>query len=1170
MRKFGLGLLGLGALTTAPFATSSSSTPHVIIVGDELSSISAALKAADSGAKVTIVRSSAKNSLFGGLVSRSGQTHLDRDFTFQKSGFGMSHGYYEKIISKAGVSKIGGISSVSVDPQKLNSTIKVLFADRNINIISGTNVQVVLNSSRDRTLGLNLIDKSGARYLPGTNFIDTTPHGELFRQTGAKSLGHLSGYEFSSELKGAGLLGISPIPSIGGLTTSDLDRLDYNVRMRAVRSSSIDPILRSELSNDIAEFRRLGVVPHRSLKFSATLGRHIGWDFINWVKKSPKYSNFVNRYSPSTLEGAPLQVAGFNVSSPKNNIFNFNGFMFRADTVQTALSFDRGAPPTKDMYTMSKAFQEYLRERTGKNATVTLHPEVYTRESVHFAAKRTIGISDVVNQHASEKTFYTFSYQNDMRGQRIELLHLQGYKPNLQLDTDLGISAEIKNLMGASKAIGATPAAQGIWRIEQNLSAIGEMAGFRSAMAYKYGGDVSAVPNSLVLNAMEESGFRVRRGLSKILFSTSVLNQDQAILSKTFLQQNSPIVSTSKFIATRAAINTPIDTFVLSSLPEPIGGLGGAGALFSLLRRRKRAKLQNITGEIERSTGASDIPTNYDPIPKDFNPIISKPILDPPKSANEVIIDANEITQATQPSYVRRAKKIRPLEEVQRAQEEVAARKATSKSIIERRANARRVSRQFGVTQATTEALPIETRLGIFKAQKAKRVFEAFEGQTLPEKYSSNSAPIESTSITNSRRRRIKQQGEVRLDATPVPENPASSIVAAEQVAASIETNAAAEVQTEATKNLDTPTPPAEPPGQKEQAKAVVQEAKSQVPPSPDPKVTSETIDDAIGSATSTAEAQETAGAAKAAVSEAAAQEVKAEAAGAARAAATRAAARAETHATAEAISKTIPTADIAAGAVIGAAALLGGWALTRRDRKDTIAPRRRKGRVRAHPKWDYDFEHKAVTSSAKVAGAAAILMLSSKKGSPILRAAVAIGGATALSAATTSIKKDDPLPSILGVTTAGIGATLLGIKLASNSATKGLAGFKQTAMRRTPQAFLERATAAVQSAETNFPALKPIIKAINSIEGRAIIGGLIAFPIAHSLIAKHLRANSYKTSDHADTAIMPSWMTNQAGFSTPREFRGPLLGYQSRSDTSLNFSGQVSTYYNSNISGDM
>lgn len=498
-----------------PFSTRLNTDYDIIVVGDELESIIAALSAAkNSGNRIALVRYADENQPLGGLITRSGQTSLDRDFTNYRNNRPLN-GEYERILRLAGVAP----GDVSVDPQRLANVLENELRRNRISVISNArDIHPVLGNTDDdpeqEISNLQISDTSGQeRSLSARVFIDTTPDGVLFRETNAPVLGNLRDLSPESFEEGnVGILAVSPIPNISGITFNDLDNLSQQVHRNGVDFSDIEG-LQTEMGLSPEPNARRGSSASSKIVDSA-----VGLDFIHYM-----YQNYPEKAREMGLtyeEGGQTTVRGFNLSQIADGSINFNGLLFRPESVEQVQEMARGSEPDENMRFLSEKFAEYLQNRLGKPVTLNLPDELYVRDAgQQYATTNTRTAESLVRSEVDpQRTFATFSYANDFRGQvepALDSLFFnrngEPVRPEVQLSVDEGQSVNVDNLLGISQSIGSTPGAKGVSRIEQLMSIVAEAIGVRASLAAASSNmEPQDVPDNYVMDIMESRGYQPR------------------------------------------------------------------------------------------------------------------------------------------------------------------------------------------------------------------------------------------------------------------------------------------------------------------------------------------------------------------------------------------------------------------------------------------------------------------------------------------------------------------------------------------------------------------------------------------------------------------------------------------------------------------------------------
>ncbi|MFN7310993.1 MAG: FAD-dependent oxidoreductase, partial [Vampirovibrionales bacterium] len=499
--------------TQARYKSQYASIPPVkvktAVIGNELESVIAAVAASKNGSvPVVLIRQEAPDVKLGGLITNSGQTHLDRDFNFQRLKK-KAPGLYHEIISQAGTSDFG----VDIDPKKLESVLEAYIKKHNIVLVNGEkDLALSFNPNYTRILNIGVDSQGRKQNFSVIHVIDTSPKGSVFERSGHWDYGTLKDLEnYGTTLRkqgnDSGLLAVSAIPKIN-ISYGDLNELDLRLRKQGVSFEGVSSTVKFE---DLAP--EVNASEKDSQK-SHLVGKAIGSDFIRWMYTNhPKEAG---RLKLSNIEGSHTSIQGFNLSEVESGKLNFNGILFLPDSIQELTSWNN--KPNAEMLSLLNRFKEYLNLQTKKNLNLETPKQLYVREfGSHFATSQPVTLKSIVQPNNSD-IFTSFQYVNDFRGQYPKEI-MRGLvdggladkffkllKPVLQLGLNQGLSPRIDNLMGVSQSIGSTPSSQGIYRIQQNLSYFAELLGQRSALTKNP--EVEQV-NSLILQKnMQERGFK--------------------------------------------------------------------------------------------------------------------------------------------------------------------------------------------------------------------------------------------------------------------------------------------------------------------------------------------------------------------------------------------------------------------------------------------------------------------------------------------------------------------------------------------------------------------------------------------------------------------------------------------------------------------------------------
>ncbi len=492
-----------------------------LVVGNELESVIAAVSASDNGKrKVVLVRGEAPNIKLGGLITNSGQTHLDRDFTFQQQNLTPSD-LYHKIIEESGV----GSFEVDISPDKLENVLKQYLKKHNIQVVDGGK-EVVLdfNPTYNKIEHVGVDSNGKKEVFHALNIIDTSPQAIVFGQSGHWNYGDLSdnGYTLRNNTKkSSGILAVSPIPNID-VTFNELDALDFQIRRTGVDFTGIKSSVQFE--NILPDVK----AQKNSSEKSKLVRSAIGSDFVKWMYET--YPKEAKSLKLSNKEGFPTSIQGFNLSQPDSHSINFNGILFVPNSKKQLKDWQN--KPTKEMLQLTQRFNEYLSLKIGRKLTSDLPEQLYIRDwGEKYQTTEPVTIESILSPKTNA-IFTTFQYANDFRGQYPEEL-MKGFadssynitKPVYPLHINQGLSPYILNLSGVSASIGVTPGMQGGFRIQQNLSYLAELLGTRASMSSDNLGSLALNP---LQSRMRLKGF-VPYTLPTQNYNTSYLTKAEEI-----------------------------------------------------------------------------------------------------------------------------------------------------------------------------------------------------------------------------------------------------------------------------------------------------------------------------------------------------------------------------------------------------------------------------------------------------------------------------------------------------------------------------------------------------------------------------------------------------------------------------------------------------------------
>ena len=461
---------------------SDSLKVDVVVLGNDLETLIAAIAAKDNGANSVVIVTRDPTKSLSNLITNANQTYLDYD----RHSFPRDNTIFREIITKAGL----GEDQVSISQTGLKDLISGLLEEKKIQVLYSPSIGLSLeselfgNRKSIQSLNLEKNDKNPYRSLKASVFLDTSTDGLLFELTGAKQIpGTLN-----SENK---ILSVSLIPSIK-VSYEELDELDFQLRNQKY--------------------------PRGNSRMLTFIGDTIAKDFINHLRKSdPDFARKMRLSNDEMSDGT--YIGAFNLSSPdSSNYINFNGFLFDHNA-EEALAFARGEGPTEDQKLMIKKFVEYLSEKPGRDVEYKLPKSLYVRDiGKQYLTTNTLELNELINSEIRDNSVASFIYPNDMRGTKNPELELLFTRPGLNkpgkaeihLDADIGESSNTLRLYGISLSKGSSQETKGAWRIQQNLGTAAEIIGMRAGIASKQNIYPHKVNNKLIVRRFQSKGIEAR------------------------------------------------------------------------------------------------------------------------------------------------------------------------------------------------------------------------------------------------------------------------------------------------------------------------------------------------------------------------------------------------------------------------------------------------------------------------------------------------------------------------------------------------------------------------------------------------------------------------------------------------------------------------------------
>ncbi len=321
----------------------------VVVYGDEVPGICAAIwakKTLGANGKVAVVRSNHETAMLGGVLTRGGLGYVDLD----KIPDWYNQPYaqcFREFLDKANVPES------CLEPKTADKALK--------DMLSAADVKVISNSTLtphvvDRKIEYAEVKGSGIK-IKANSFIDVTQDAELAVKAG---LSYYTGYESQNIKSKNETLAISIVPTITGLTISDLRRMEDEILYNTPLVEKIKKSITKYKDDASAEF---------------------------WMRNflSPIYQAYRDGYNiRSVALGAAYHVdrnlpftqdKGFffdkaNICVYKDNSMSWNGFLFKYQVDQLMKMEANDRKPTPEMLKEMSYLQEWLQKKSGKDVSI--------------------------------------------------------------------------------------------------------------------------------------------------------------------------------------------------------------------------------------------------------------------------------------------------------------------------------------------------------------------------------------------------------------------------------------------------------------------------------------------------------------------------------------------------------------------------------------------------------------------------------------------------------------------------------------------------------------------------------------------------------------------------------------------------------------------------------
>ncbi|MCU0544167.1 MAG: FAD-dependent oxidoreductase [Oscillatoriaceae cyanobacterium Prado104] len=475
--------------TTSKPAKSSQISPYqkfdVVVYGDEVPGICAAVwakKTLGEKGKVALVRSNYKSDLLGGVLTRGGLGYVDLD----KIPDWYNQPYaqcFREFLDKAGVPES------CLEPKMADKALKEMLAEAGIKVISNS---TLIPHVVGKKIEYALVKDSDVK-IQANSFIDVTQDAELARKAG---LSYYTGYESQNIKAKNETLAISIVPTITGLTISDLRRIEDEILYNA-------PLVK-KIKTSINKYKDDASTEFWMRNFLSTIYQPYQ-DGYNIRSVAIGAAYHVERKLPFT------QDRGFffdkaNICLYKDNSMSWNGFLFKYQVDKLMKMEENGRKPTPEMVKEMSYLQEWLQKKSGKDVRIFIPNEVYIRQTLNVrdVVDPLTGQEIIKGGTAPEKSIGSFSYDFDLRGGVTNLESRIPPLPVYNFGIESALASKVNNLAIVGRSSGYIGMAVSVGRIATVNIYQGQGIGVAAGLASKWGVPLNTITSSKTRDKLED------------------------------------------------------------------------------------------------------------------------------------------------------------------------------------------------------------------------------------------------------------------------------------------------------------------------------------------------------------------------------------------------------------------------------------------------------------------------------------------------------------------------------------------------------------------------------------------------------------------------------------------------------------------------------------------
>ena len=428
----------------------------VIVWGDEIESLLAAVAAAQAGARVAVCRTAAPGSWLGGLSTRGGLAYMDLTW-------GMFPPLFEQFIQACGVKR------VCLDPHTADSVLSEWLKAHNIPVYTVDALPGFVNGYFCQTL-------PDGQTVKAPIGIDATPDADIAIHLGEPWLNGLHGLlDGFSHQPAPHHIGVSPVFRITGVDRHDLMAFEAQCRY-AMTMGTLALALPWHPEAERAALLTRPCYSPDALDYIDILNPILGIAFHQWWQGDV-----------ATYPHTRVWIDGGNVARLPDGSLSFNGMVTPAPDLPTLLHWSQQPIMPAFLAEAMAAFERFLREAAGFSQARVIPPQqLYVRQTRHIITRQVASAASLLAGGLPDATLGPYSYWLDTRGINLRQ-YLPGLphfaKPQFNTHLDYTLCRRNRQLAVLGRAAGFGPLAQGTCRIVQHNAWLAEGLGPLAAQA---------------------------------------------------------------------------------------------------------------------------------------------------------------------------------------------------------------------------------------------------------------------------------------------------------------------------------------------------------------------------------------------------------------------------------------------------------------------------------------------------------------------------------------------------------------------------------------------------------------------------------------------------------------------------------------------------------------